>query len=95
MQLICGVQEHICGVMHINKNLSLSLSPSPARSYTVSEIITIAIVAVVLVVAVVGGVIGCAVRARSYRSAEGLEPLLGEQFRRYSEDERHASQSVV
>uniref|UniRef100_A0A673IAG4 5,6-dihydroxyindole-2-carboxylic acid oxidase n=1 Tax=Sinocyclocheilus rhinocerous TaxID=307959 RepID=A0A673IAG4_9TELE len=67
----------------------------PTRAYTISEIITIAIVAVVLVVAVVGGVIGCAVRARSYRSAEGLEPLLGEQFRRYSEDERHASQSVV
>uniref|UniRef100_A0A8C1TG49 5,6-dihydroxyindole-2-carboxylic acid oxidase n=1 Tax=Cyprinus carpio TaxID=7962 RepID=A0A8C1TG49_CYPCA len=67
----------------------------PTRAYTVSEIITIAIVAVVLVVAVVGGVIGCAVRARSYRSAEGLEPLLGEQFRRYSEEQRHASQSVV
>ncbi|KAA0722406.1 5,6-dihydroxyindole-2-carboxylic acid oxidase [Triplophysa tibetana] len=69
----------------------------PTRSYTISEIITIAIVAVVLIVAVVGGVFGCAARARSYRSLEGLEPLLGEQYRRYSEDERRAekSQSVV
>lgn len=50
-----------------------------------------------LVVAVVGGVIACAMRARSYRSAEALEPLLGETFRRYSEDDRRLdkSQSVV
>ena len=70
---------------------------STARAYTLSEIITIAIVAAVLVVAVVGGVIVCAVRARSYRSAEALEPLLGETFRRYSEDDRRLdkSQSVV
>lgn len=70
---------------------------STARAYTLSEIITIGIVAAVLVVAVVGGVIACAVRARSYRSAEALEPLLGETFRRYSEDDRRfdKSQSVV
>lgn len=75
----------------------MHLSLSTARSYTISEIITIAIVAVVLIVAVVGGVFGCAARARSNRSLEGLEPLLGEQYRRYSEDERRAgkSQSVV
>ena len=74
-----------------------SLCPSAARPYTLSEIITIGIVAAVLVVAVVGGVIACAVRARSYRSAEGLEPLLGETFRRYSEDDRRMdkTQSVV
>uniref|UniRef100_A0A3B4AUP5 5,6-dihydroxyindole-2-carboxylic acid oxidase n=1 Tax=Periophthalmus magnuspinnatus TaxID=409849 RepID=A0A3B4AUP5_9GOBI len=69
----------------------------PEREFTVSEIITIGIVAAVLVIAVVGGVIACAVRARTYRSAEGLEPLLGETFRRYSEDDRRLdkSQSVV
>ncbi|XP_070712720.1 tyrosinase-related protein 1b [Pempheris klunzingeri] len=69
----------------------------PARAYTLSEIITIAIVAAVLVVTVVGGVIACAVRANSYRSAEALEPLLGDTFRRYSEDDRRLdkSQSVV
>ncbi|XP_062409380.1 tyrosinase-related protein 1b [Sardina pilchardus] len=68
----------------------------PTRPYTLSEIITIGIVAAVLVVAVLGAVIACAVRARSY-SSEGLEPLLGEQFRRYSEDERRVDkiQSVV
>ena len=67
------------------------------REFTVSEIITIGIVAAVLVIAVVGGVIACAVRARTYRSVEGLEPLLGETFRRYSEDDRRLdkSQSVV
>lgn len=67
------------------------------REFTLSEVITIAVVAAVLVVAVVGGVIACAVRARSYHSAEGLEPLLGETFRRYSEDDRRLdkSQSVV
>ena len=75
-------------------------SPPPpliAQAYTLSEIITIAIVSAVLVVAVVGGVMACAVRARSYRSAEALEPLLGETFRRYSEDDRRLdkSQSVV
>jgi len=68
----------------------------PTRAYTLSEIITIGIVVAVLVVAVIGGVIFCAIRARSY-NAEGLEPLLGEQFRRYSEDERRVDkiQSVV
>lgn len=70
---------------------------STVRAYTLSEIITIGIVAAVLVLAVVGGVIACAVRARSYRSAEALEPLLGDTFRRYSEDDRRfdKSQSVV
>lgn len=72
-------------------------SSSSARAYTLSEIITIGIVAAVLVVAVVGGVIACALRSRSYRSAEALEPLLGDTFRRYSEDDRMfgKSQSVV
>lgn len=76
--------------------LTLS-SSSTVRAYTLSEIITIGIVAAVLVVAVVGGVIACAVRARSFRSAEALEPLLGDTFRRYSEDDRRfdKSQSVV
>lgn len=69
----------------------------PARAYTLSEIITIGIVAAVLVVAVVGGLIACAVRARFSRSSEALEPLLGDTFRRYSEDDCRfdKSQSVV
>uniref|UniRef100_A0A3Q3L0Y4 5,6-dihydroxyindole-2-carboxylic acid oxidase n=1 Tax=Mastacembelus armatus TaxID=205130 RepID=A0A3Q3L0Y4_9TELE len=69
----------------------------PTRAYTVSEIITIAVVAAVLVVAVVGGVIACAVRAQSYHSADALEPLLRETFCRYSEDDRRLdkSQSVI
>ncbi|KAG7272780.1 hypothetical protein CRUP_036840 [Coryphaenoides rupestris] len=67
----------------------------PARAYTVSEIITIAIVAGVLVMAMVCGVMACAARARSYRSAEALEPLLGDTFRRYSEEERRMQKSVV
>ncbi|XP_028832124.1 tyrosinase-related protein 1b isoform X2 [Denticeps clupeoides] len=69
----------------------------PTRPFTLSEIITIAIVAAVLVVAVVGGAITCMMRARAHRSDEGLEPLLGEQFRSYSEEDRRyeKSQSVV
>lgn len=68
-----------------------------APGFTLSEIITIAIVGAVIVVTVVGGIIACALRARSYRSSEALEPLLGETFRRYSEDDRRLdkSQSVV
>lgn len=78
-------------------NICDIFSPPTARAYTLSEIITIGIVAAVLVVAVVGGVIACAVRARSYHSSEALEPLLGDTFRRYSEDDRRfdKSQSVV
>lgn len=68
-----------------------------ARAFTLSEIITVAIVAAVLVVAVVGAVVACVVRDRSYRSAEALEPLLGDTFQRYSGDSRRSdkSQSVV
>lgn len=75
----------------------MPVSFSAARAYTLSEIITIGIVAAVLVVAVVGGVIACAMRARSYRSPEALEPLLGETFRRYSDNDVRfdKSQSVV
>lgn len=83
---------------HVSTANPLTLSSSSTvRAYTLSEIITIGIVAAVLVVAVVGGVIACAVRARSFRSAEALEPLLGDTFRRYSEDDRRfdKSQSVV
>lgn len=68
---------------------------SSARPFTLSEILTIAIVVVVLVVLVVGGVIACVVRA--YSSTEGLEPLLGDHYRCYSEEERlvERSKSVV
>ncbi|XP_036439368.1 tyrosinase-related protein 1b [Colossoma macropomum] len=63
----------------------------PTRPFTLSEILTIAIVVVVLVVIVVGGVIACVVRA--YSSPDGLEPLLGHHYRRYSEEERLVGQS--
>lgn len=70
---------------------------SVAGSFTLSEIISIGIIAAVLVVVVLGAVITCILRDRSFRSAEALEPLLGETFRRYSEDNRRLekSQSVV
>lgn len=73
------------------------LSFSIARAFTLSEIISIGIIAAVLVVAVLGAIITCVLRDRSFRSAEALEPLLGETFRRYSEDNRRLekSQSVV
>ncbi|KAK2816965.1 hypothetical protein Q5P01_025156 [Channa striata] len=69
----------------------------PNRPFTLSEIITIAIVSAVLLVVVVGAVVACAMRDRSYRTADALEPLLGETYRRYSEDDRRLakSQSVV
>lgn len=89
---------HVHTQTHVPTASPLTLSSSSTvRAYTLSEIITIGIVAAVLVVAVVGGVIACAVRARSFRSAEALEPLLGDTFRRYSEDDRRfdKSQSVV
>lgn len=75
----------------------LLLLPSAARPLTLSEIITVAVVAAVVAVAALGGLIACAVRARSHHSAEALQPLLGETFRRYSEDDRRLdkSQSVV
>lgn len=68
-----------------------------ARPLTLSEIITVAVVAAVVVVAALGGLIACVVRARSHHSAEALQPLLGETFRSYSEDDRRLdkSQSVV
>lgn len=56
-----------------------------------------AIVVAVVVVVAVGGVVACAVRARSHSSAEVLEPLLAETYRRYSEEDRRLDkpQSVV
>ncbi|MEQ2309337.1 5,6-dihydroxyindole-2-carboxylic acid oxidase [Ameca splendens] len=69
----------------------------PARPLTLSEIITVAIVVAVVVVAALGGLIACAVRIHSQGSAETLEPLLAETYRRYSEEDRRLdkSQSVV
>ncbi|MEQ2198322.1 hypothetical protein XENOCAPTIV_011195, partial [Xenoophorus captivus] len=68
-----------------------------ARPLTLSEIITVAIVVAVVVMAALGGLIACAVRVRSQGSAETLEPLLAETYRRYSEEDRRLdkSQSVV
>ncbi|XP_029108109.1 5,6-dihydroxyindole-2-carboxylic acid oxidase [Scleropages formosus] len=70
----------------------------PARSYTLTEIITVAIVAALIVVAVIFAATTCAVRARAHGKTEGRQPLLGDQYQRYSDDrDRHQdkSQSVV
>ncbi|KAI1883434.1 hypothetical protein AGOR_G00231410 [Albula goreensis] len=66
----------------------------PARPYTLTEIITLAVVAALVVVAVIFAATTCAVRTRSYTKLEGRQPLLGEQYQRYS-DEHDKTQSVV
>ncbi|KAL4006704.1 M-phase phosphoprotein 8 [Sarotherodon galilaeus] len=63
----------------------------PGENFTLSEIITMAIVAALVVVAVVFALTTCAVRARSHRK-EGHQPLLGDQYQRYDDEK---SQSVV
>ncbi|KAG9346898.1 hypothetical protein JZ751_005825 [Albula glossodonta] len=67
---------------------------SPARPYTLTEIITLAVVAALVVVAVIFAATTCAIRTRSYAKLEGRQPLLGEQYQRYS-DEHDKTQSVV
>ncbi|XP_028999068.1 5,6-dihydroxyindole-2-carboxylic acid oxidase-like isoform X2 [Betta splendens] len=63
----------------------------PAQPFTLTEIITMAIVAALVVVAVIFAATTCALRARSYRM-EGHQPLLGDQYQRYDDEK---SQSVV
>lgn len=63
----------------------------PGQAFTLTEIITMAIVAALVAVAVIFAATTCAVRARSYQS-EGHQPLLVDQYQRYSDDK---SQSVV
>jgi hypothetical protein len=70
-------------------------SSSPARAYSLYDILTLAIVVGVLVVMGVCGVVACASRARSYRSPEVLVPLLGAASRRYSEDQRRTEKPGV
>ncbi|XP_071234587.1 5,6-dihydroxyindole-2-carboxylic acid oxidase-like [Salvelinus alpinus] len=64
----------------------------PAAPFTLTEIITIAMVAALVIVAVIFAATTCVVRARSYSKLEGRQPLLGEQYQRYDDDK---SQSVV
>ncbi|XP_061108270.1 5,6-dihydroxyindole-2-carboxylic acid oxidase-like [Conger conger] len=58
----------------------------PAPPYTMTEIITLTVVAALLTVAVVFAASTCAVRTRSYSKMEGQQPLLGEQYQRYTDD---------
>ncbi|KAK6494042.1 5,6-dihydroxyindole-2-carboxylic acid oxidase-like [Huso huso] len=72
----------------------------PGRPYTMTEIITIAIVAALILVAIIFAATTCAVRARSYSHGknEARQPLLAEHYRRYSEDHeriQEKTQSVV
>ncbi|KAL4641513.1 5,6-dihydroxyindole-2-carboxylic acid oxidase-like [Arapaima gigas] len=70
----------------------------PARPFTLMEIVTIGIVAALILVAVIFAATTCAVRARAQGKMEGRQPLLGDQYQRYSDDrDRHQnkSQSVV
>ncbi|KAJ8271360.1 hypothetical protein COCON_G00102190 [Conger conger] len=70
----------------------------PTRPLSMTEVITISIVGAVVALAVICFVTTCAVRVRAYRSYEGREPLLGEQYQRYSDDHdlrQDKTQSVV
>ncbi|KAJ8247755.1 hypothetical protein GJAV_G00249930 [Gymnothorax javanicus] len=70
----------------------------PTRPWTMTEVITISIVGAVVAIAVICVVTACAIRVRSYRTYEGREPLLGEQYQRYSDDldmRQDKSQSMV
>jgi len=64
---------------------------SPAQAFSMTEILTMAIVSALVLVAVVFAVTTCAVRAKS-RKMEGHQPLLGDHYQRYDDDK---SQSVV
>lgn len=61
-----------------------------AQPFTMTEIITMAIVAALVVVAVIFAASTCAVRVRS--KMDGHQPLLGDQYQRYDDVK---SQSVV
>ncbi|MBN3310228.1 5,6-dihydroxyindole-2-carboxylic acid oxidase-like [Amia ocellicauda] len=60
----------------------------PSRPYSLTEIITIAIVAALILLAIIFAATTCAVRAKSYNPGknESRQPLLGDQYQRYSED---------
>lgn len=68
-----------------------STSASLGQPFTLTEIITMAIVAALMVVAVIFAATTCAVRAKTNKM-EGHQPLLGDQYQRYDDDK---SQSVV
>ncbi|KAL2079009.1 hypothetical protein ACEWY4_024753 [Coilia grayii] len=69
----------------------------PASPLTLTEIITITVVAALIVVASIFAITTCAVRSKSNSRLEGRQPLLGEQYQRYDDHDRHGdkSQSVV
>ena len=69
-----------------------------ARPLSITEVITISIIGGVVALAVICLITTCAIRVHAHRSYEGREPLLGEQYQRYSDDHdlRHdKTQSVV
>lgn len=57
----------------------------PGQEFTVSEIITIAVVAALLLVAAIFGVASCLIRSRSTKN-EANQPLLTDHYQRYAED---------
>ncbi|XP_023665110.2 5,6-dihydroxyindole-2-carboxylic acid oxidase [Paramormyrops kingsleyae] len=61
----------------------------PAQAFTTTEIITMAVVAALVAVAVLFTVTTCVVRARAYSNQEARQPLLGEQYQRYSQEHEH------
>ncbi|XP_062372250.1 5,6-dihydroxyindole-2-carboxylic acid oxidase-like [Sardina pilchardus] len=68
----------------------------PARPIALTEIISITVVSALIVVAVIFAITSCAVRSKASKM-EGRQPLLGEQYQRYDDHDRHAvkTQSVV
>lgn len=83
--------------MYLHHIFVFLLCSSPAaRPITLTEIITIVVVSALIVVAVIFAITTCAVRSKAHR-VEGRQPLLGEQYQRYDDHDRHAvkTQSVV
>uniref|UniRef100_A0A8C5LXJ4 5,6-dihydroxyindole-2-carboxylic acid oxidase n=1 Tax=Leptobrachium leishanense TaxID=445787 RepID=A0A8C5LXJ4_9ANUR len=59
----------------------------PGRTLTITEILTIGVIAALVLVAFVFAVISCIVHRRHSKS-EVLQPLLGDQYQRYAEDQK-------
>ncbi|KAM8962084.1 5,6-dihydroxyindole-2-carboxylic acid oxidase [Pelodytes ibericus] len=65
----------------------------PGRTFSIAEIITMAIIAALVLVAFVFAGVSCAVRRRRSKS-DVFQPLLGEHSSRYTEDHKENTQSV-
>ncbi|MBN3291602.1 TYRP1 oxidase, partial [Polypterus senegalus] len=72
----------------------------PSRPFSLTEIITIAVIALLMLIAIIFALTTCILRTRSFSrgKSESHQPLLGDQYLRYSEDNgqaHHKSQSAV